>query len=404
MNRPPDARCRSFAVYAVTIGVRGERDGDAGSELDALGVLGRDRERQERIVRGLGRQQPVVADVFERLRPRADLGQRRRHDPGVDLHARETYPGSATMTEGVTGRLYRRRMASDIELDSAQGRALHPPHHLSPSSMGTFTSCPLVVPVLLPGAPAGDADRAGLQGDARPPGAAAPHVAARRRAHDRGRARGSGPGPGRARGRSEFAQLELTDEQWAEFHAEAEVLVRRYFEMEDPRTVQVLGVELRVSATTEDGVIIRGIIDRLELDADGELVVTDYKTGSAPGEGWEQRSMAGVHVYSLLCEKMFGRRPARVQLLYLSGPEKIVTRATDQSLRGVEVKSNAVMRAIRVACTRHDFRPRASALCAFCSFREFCPEFGGDPSHAAPVLQARQAEREGRPQLPLAIV
>ena len=57
------------------------------------------------------------------------------------------------------------------------------------------------------------------------------------------------------------------------------MLVRRYFEIEDPRTVQVLGVELRVSATTEDGVIIRGIIDRLELDADGELVVTDYKTG-----------------------------------------------------------------------------------------------------------------------------
>ena len=66
---------------------------------------------------------------------------------------------------------------------------------------------------------------------------------------------------------------------------------------------------------------IRGIIDRLELDDDGELVVTDYKTGGAPGEGWEQKSMAGVHIYSLLCERMFGRRPARVQLLYLSKPE-----------------------------------------------------------------------------------
>jgi putative RecB family exonuclease len=101
---------------------------------------------------------------------------------------------------------------------------------------------------------------------------------------------------------------------------------------------------------------------------------------------------------------MFGRRPSRVQLLYLSTPEKIVTRATEQSLRGVELKSNAVMRAIRVACNRHDFRPRASTLCAFCSFREFCPEFGGEPSQAAPVLLARQAEREGRPQLPFATV
>ncbi len=114
--------------------------------------------------------------------------------------------------------------------------------------------------------------------------------------------------------------------------------------------------------------------------------------------------MAGVHVYSLLCERMFGRRPARVQLLYLSTPEKIVTRATDQSLRGVEVKSNAVMRAIRVACTATTSGRARRALCAFCSFREFCPEFGGEPGKAAPVLLARQAEREGRPQLPLVIV
>jgi putative RecB family exonuclease len=101
---------------------------------------------------------------------------------------------------------------------------------------------------------------------------------------------------------------------------------------------------------------------------------------------------------------MFGRRPDRVQLLYLSKPERIITHPSDQSLRGVEVKSGAVMRAVRTACARDDFRPRASALCAYCSFREFCPEYGGRPDLARPTLLARQAEREGRPQLPLAFV
>jgi putative RecB family exonuclease len=202
----------------------------------------------------------------------------------------------------------------------------------------------------------------------------------------------------------EFAQLDLTDEEWAGFHADAEALLRRYFEIEDPRAITVLGVELRVTAETADGVVIRGIIDRLELDADGELVVTDYKTGREPGEGWEQQSLAGVHIYSLLCERMLGRRPKRVQLLYLGKPERIITQPSDQSVRGVEVKSGAVMKAVRSACARADFRPRASALCAYCSFREFCPEFGGDPAQAAPVMLARQADREGRPQLPLVIV
>jgi putative RecB family exonuclease len=199
----------------------------------------------------------------------------------------------------------------------------------------------------------------------------------------------------------EFEELPLSDEEWDAFHADAEVLVRRYFELEDPRSVRPIGIELFVRAELEGGVQLRGIIDRLELDDDGELVVTDYKTGSAPGEGWEQRSLAGVHVYSMLCERVFGRRPARVQLLYLSRPERIVAHSNDQMIRGVEVKSTAVMQAIRTACERDDFRPRPSPVCEFCSFREFCPSWGGDPSQAAMVLLARKAEAEGRPQLPL---
>jgi putative RecB family exonuclease len=90
-----------------------------------------------------------------------------------------------------------------------------------------------------------------------------------------------------------------------------------------------------------------------------------------------------------------------VQLLYLSKPERIITAPSDQSLRGVDVKTNAVMQAVRTACKRDDFRPRASALCNYCSFQEFCPEFDGQPELARPTLLARQAEREGRPQLPL---
>ncbi|MGQ0823606.1 MAG: RecB family exonuclease [Actinomycetota bacterium] len=278
-----------------------------------------------------------------------------------------------------------------------------PPISLSPSSMGTFTSCPLAFRFSylerLPEPPTTPATKGTLVHLAlqhlmwRAPSerTLANALADLARAADELAAH------------PEFAQLELTAEEQAQFSADAEVLVRRYFELEDPTRVHVLGVELRVTAETPEGVTIRGIIDRLEL-VDGELVVTDYKTGSAPSEGWEQRSLAGVHVYSLLCERMFGRRPARVQLLYLSGPEKIVTRSTDQSVRGVEIKSNAVMRAVRVACARDNFKPRPSALCAFCAFREFCPSFGGRPSEAAPTMKARQAGREGRPPLPLTFV
>jgi putative RecB family exonuclease len=282
--------------------------------------------------------------------------------------------------------------------------ALPMPRSLSPSSMSTFTSCPLAFRFSyierLPEPPSAPASKGTLVHLAlqhlmwRPPAERTIDNALL----DLARA------VAEVAADPEFSQLELTDDEWAGFHADAEALLRRYFEIEDPRAIRVLGVELRVTAETADGVVIRGIIDRLELDADGELVVTDYKTGREPGEGWEQQSLAGVHIYSLLCERMFGRRPKRVQLLYLGKPERIITQPSDQSVRGVEVKSGAVMKAVRSACARADFRPRASALCAYCSFREFCPEFGGDPAQAAPVMLARQAEREGRPQLPLVIV
>lgn len=188
----------------------------------------------------------------------------------------------------------------------------------------------------------------------------------------------------------DFTGLRLTDDEWSVFHAQAAALVERYFELEDPKAVRSIGLELKLEADV-DGVKLRGIIDRLDLDAGGELVVTDYKTGAAPKERWEQKSLAGVHVYSLLCETAFGQRPARVQLLYLATPQAIIATPTDGSTRAVRAKSSAIMRAVQTACERRDFRPSKSALCAYCSFQEFCPEFGGDPEQAAPVLHGRVA-------------
>ena len=179
----------------------------------------------------------------------------------------------------------------------------------------------------------------------------------------------------------EFAALELDDEERAAFDRDAESLVRRYFDLEDPRTVHPIGLELRLEAQVA-GVRIRGVIDRLDL-VDGELVVTDYKTGAVPSEYYEAKSLAGVHMYALLCEQNFGQRPHHVQLLYLSKPEAIIARPSDQSSTGLSRRTVALWQAIEQACARDDFRPRPSRLCDFCTFRPYCPAHGGDPTEAA---------------------
>jgi putative RecB family exonuclease len=177
----------------------------------------------------------------------------------------------------------------------------------------------------------------------------------------------------------EWTDLGMDAEAEAAMEADARDLVTRYFALEDPRTVTPIGLEVMLEVPL-GGVRLRGIIDRLELDADGELVVTDYKTGRAPSLQYEQQRLGGVAVYALLCERLLGRRPAKVQLLHLAEPVAIVSTPTEQSIRGVEKKLQAVWSAVERACERDDFRPNPSRLCDYCSFRAYCPAQGGDLS------------------------
>ena len=189
----------------------------------------------------------------------------------------------------------------------------------------------------------------------------------------------------------EWVELALDDDARASFDAEAEVLVRRYFEIEDPTQVTPIGLELRMEVELE-GLTLRGIIDRLELDADGELVVTDYKTGRAPHASFEQSRLGGVHFYAFLCERLLGRRPSRVQLLYLSDPVAITTVPSEQSIRQLERKVKAIWQAIERACEREDFRPKQSRLCSWCAYQTWCPAFGGDPDEAREVALRLRAD------------
>ena len=258
---------------------------------------------------------------------------------------------------------------------------LAPPRSLSPSACSAFKECPLAFRFSyverLPEPPSAPASKGTLVHRAlellldRPPEERVLAVAL----DDLARARHE------LADHPEFAELGLSAEEWDTFHAEAAELVRRYFELEDPRTVRPIGLELKLEADL-GGVRLRGVIDRLELGPDGELIVTDYKTGSVPSEFWEAKSLSGVHVYALLCERMLGRRPDRVQLMYLSKPEAIIATPTDQSIRGVERKTTAMHVAIATACERDDFRPRPGRLCDYCSFKAYCPAFGGDPLDA----------------------
>jgi len=180
----------------------------------------------------------------------------------------------------------------------------------------------------------------------------------------------------------EWTALGSDDAARAPFRAEAEKLVRNYFTIEDPNRVRVVGTELMLE-TRVGSMRLRGIIDRLDLDENGDLVVVDYKTGRAPGENFESGKLGGVHFYAYLCEAVLGRRPARVELLYLREPISISTTPSPQSIRGMQVRTTAIWSAVERACEREDFRPNPGKLCSWCSFQAFCPAKGGSLPEAA---------------------
>lgn len=188
----------------------------------------------------------------------------------------------------------------------------------------------------------------------------------------------------------DYTELHLDDDATAKFFTEAHDLVRRYFELEDPRRINAIGLELSLDVEI-NGVRVRGIIDRLELDDSGALVVTDYKTGAVPSVQHERKRLSGVHLYSLMCEELLGRRPDKVQLLYLSQPVAIITQPSDQSTRFTRTALGAVWQAVERACDREDFRPRPSHLCNYCAYQAYCPTFGGDPDLATAEAEARRA-------------
>jgi putative RecB family exonuclease len=171
--------------------------------------------------------------------------------------------------------------------------------------------------------------------------------------------------------------LGLATSEAERFLADAALLVRQYFDLEDPREVDAVGVELRVDTMLEapreeEPLRLRGIIDRLDRDADGNLVVVDYKTGRAPAPGRERARLAAVETYALLCERALGVRPVAVRLLHLREPLIIERRIGEAEVARQERRTVQVWDAIAKAHAAGSFRPSPGPLCRYCAFNDRC--------------------------------
>ncbi|GAA4474626.1 RecB family exonuclease [Rhodococcus olei] len=161
--------------------------------------------------------------------------------------------------------------------------------------------------------------------------------------------------------------------------AEARRLVEAYYLLEDPTRFDPESCEHRIETDLDDGVPLRGFVDRIDVAPTGELRVVDYKTGRAPGDGFEQGALFQMKFYALMLLQSRGVVPAQLRLLYLADREILTYTPDHDELRRFERTVGALWRAILVAGETGDFAPNPGRMCKFCDHRDVCPAFGGTP-------------------------
>jgi putative RecB family exonuclease len=107
-----------------------------------------------------------------------------------------------------------------------------------------------------------------------------------------------------------------------------------------------------------DGIVIRGILDRIDRDSDGRLVITDYKTGKAPPERYRVPAFFALKIYALLIRRRTGETPAELRLMYLNGPTMYRLEVDDAQLDAMDKQLRALWAAIERAMATERFPPR----------------------------------------------
>jgi putative RecB family exonuclease len=171
----------------------------------------------------------------------------------------------------------------------------------------------------------------------------------------------------------------LEPEAVAPFLASARDLLDGYFATEDPRTLEPAEREFLIEAVIGDALLLRGYVDRLDVSSDGHLRVVDYKSGGAPREAFEGRALFQLKFYALVLWRTRKVVPRVLRLLYLRDAEVCDYTPEAEELRRFERTVMALWQAIQRASAAQEFRPTPSRLCHWCSFQQWCPEFGGNP-------------------------
>ena len=298
---------------------------------------------------------------------------------------------------------YSRHMGDpDAESNGGAGPPVAFPASLSPSRANDFLTCPLMYRLRnidrLPELPSPAAIRGSLVHRAlewlytEPPSARTPATAQALLIRAWGELREHDPDAAGVLASDSVSAFDPTapDQVTTEILAATTPLLEGYFALENPARLEPHAREMAVSAQLEDGLTIRGFVDRVDRTPDGDIRIVDYKTGRSPRAGFETKAMFQMRFYALTWWRMTREVPRLLMLLYLGDQQALTYAPAVDDLVATERKVIAIRDAISTSAATGTFAAKPSRLCDWCSYQALCPAKGGmtPPMPALPTSPA----------------
>ena len=173
--------------------------------------------------------------------------------------------------------------------------------------------------------------------------------------------------------------LSIYEEEWIPMWYDTEMIMKKrkldgkkaladYYKMLEKSWPNVLSVEQPFNIKVGEYVLF-GYIDRVDELENGNLVITDYKTGKAHEElSAEDKEQLLIYQMAMEDPRLFGKKVEKLVYYYLGddyaseflGKEKDIEKLEKSLLKRIEQIKET------------DFPPKPSMLCKYCDFAEIC--------------------------------
>ncbi len=171
-------------------------------------------------------------------------------------------------------------------------------------------------------------------------------------------------------------------------------LLNNYMSMEDPKSFDPLERERWVRGTIED-LNLRGILDRMDRNQNGELIIVDYKSGKAPAEKYKEPRFFALKLYALLIRDELGITPTELKLIYLKNSTIHSLKVDNKMLDEVKIEILDIWSDIKLAFEENNFPATKNALCKnWCYYKPICPVFNDNAPSTEELRKINEAISE----------